>query len=74
MERQLRRAGGGLRLNHSGGFDLGVATYVNLVPSEQLGIVGRTNGYPMGIAELLWDNIFRYCIVWKSDAGLVPAV
>ena len=44
---------GRLRLNHSGGFDLGVATYVNLVPSEQLGIVVLTNGYPMGIPEAL---------------------
>jgi CubicO group peptidase (beta-lactamase class C family) len=42
---------GRLRLNHSGGFDLGAATYVNLVPSEQLGIVVLTNGYPIGFAE-----------------------
>src|SRR3982751_6691457 len=42
-----------LRLNHSGGFDLGAATYVNLVPAEQLGIVVLTNGHPMGIAEAL---------------------
>ncbi|HEY2047673.1 MAG TPA: alpha/beta fold hydrolase, partial [Candidatus Udaeobacter sp.] len=44
---------GRLRLNHSGGFDLGVATYVNLIPAEQLGIVVLTNGYPMGIPEAL---------------------
>jgi CubicO group peptidase (beta-lactamase class C family)/pimeloyl-ACP methyl ester carboxylesterase len=44
---------GRLRLNHSGAFDLGAATYVNLVPDEQLGIVVLTNGYPMGIAEAL---------------------
>src|SRR5947208_5947040 len=41
---------GRLRLNHSGGFDLGAATYVNLVPAEQLGIVVLTNGYPTGFA------------------------
>jgi CubicO group peptidase (beta-lactamase class C family) len=44
---------GRLRLNHSGAFDLGAATYVHLVPDEQLGIVVLTNAYPMGIAEAL---------------------
>ncbi len=44
---------GRLRLNHSGGFDLGAATFVNLVPAEQLGIVVLTNGRPMGISEAL---------------------
>ncbi len=44
---------GRLRLNHSGAFGLGAATYVNLVPDEQLGIVVLTNSYPMGIAEAL---------------------
>src|SRR6266513_710249 len=44
---------GRLRLNHSGAFGLGAATYVNLVPAEQLGIVVLTNAYPMGLAEAL---------------------
>ncbi len=44
---------GRLRLNHSGAFALGAATYVNLVPAEQLGIVVLTNAYPIGIAEAL---------------------
>src|SRR5437773_9659709 len=44
---------GRLRLNHSGAFDLGAATYVNLVPGEQLGIVVLTNAHPLGIAEAL---------------------
>src|SRR6476469_5593446 len=44
---------GRLRLNHSGGFDLGAATNVNLVPFEQLGIVVLTNARPLGIAEAL---------------------
>jgi CubicO group peptidase (beta-lactamase class C family) len=44
---------GRLRLNHSGAFDLGAATYVNLVPGEQLGVVVLTNGYPTGFAEAL---------------------
>src|SRR5436190_4293668 len=44
---------GRLRLNHSGAFALGTATYVNLVSAEQLGIVVLTNAYPIGIAEAL---------------------
>src|SRR5437762_11887976 len=44
---------GRLRLNHSGAFGLGAATYVNLVPAEQLGIVVLTNAHPMGLAEAL---------------------
>src|SRR5437016_5376854 len=44
---------GRLRLNHSGAFALGAATYVNLVPADQLGIVVLTNAYPVGIAEAL---------------------
>ena len=42
---------GRLRLNHSGAFALGAATYMNMVPSEQLGIVALTNAYPVGLAE-----------------------
>ena len=44
---------GRLRLNHSGAFALGVATHVNLVPDEQLGVIILTNAYPIGIAEAL---------------------
>ena len=29
-----------------GGFDLGAATFVNLVPAEELGIFELTNRYP----------------------------
>src|SRR5258708_370435 len=42
---------GRLRMNHSGGFDLGAATVVNLVPEEHLGIVVLTNGSPIGLPE-----------------------
>ncbi len=54
---------GRLRLNHSGAFDLGAATYVNLVPAEQLGIVVLTNAYPMGIAEAL-GTIFGETVLY----------
>src|SRR5947199_2124116 len=44
---------GRLRLNHSGAFGLGAATYVNLGPGEQLGIAVLTNAHTLGIAEAL---------------------
>jgi len=40
-------------LSHSGGFELGAATVVELLPSEQLGIVVLTNAQPIGLAESL---------------------
>jgi hypothetical protein len=42
---------GRLVLNHSGGFELGAATCVLLVPADKLGIVVLTNGAPMGVPE-----------------------
>ena len=40
-------------LSHSGAFALGAATMVELLPSEQLGIVVLTNAQPIGLAEAL---------------------
>lgn len=57
---------GRLRLNHSGAFDLGAATYVNLVPSEQLGIVVLTNGYPIGLAEGLGTIFMDLALYGRS--------
>jgi len=57
---------GRLRLNHSGGFDLGAATYVNLVPDEQLGIVVLTNGYPIGFAEGLGTIFMDLALYGRS--------
>ena len=44
---------GRVKLSHSGGFDLGAATTVYLLPSEQLGIVILTNTAPIGLPEAL---------------------
>jgi len=63
---------GRLRLNHSGGFDLGVATYVNLVPAEQLGIVVLTNGRPMGIAEALGTIFADIALYGKPTQDWFP--
>src|SRR6266516_404057 len=56
---------GRLRLNHSGAFGLGAATYVNLVPGEQLGIVVLTNAYPIGIAEALGTTFVDIALYGK---------
>src|SRR5438876_3361152 len=56
---------GRLRLNHSGAFGLGAATYVNLVPGEQLGIVVLTNAYPLGIAEALGTTFMDIALYGK---------
>jgi CubicO group peptidase (beta-lactamase class C family) len=44
-------ADGRVRLGHSGAFGLGAGTVVNVVPSEQLGLVVLTNGTPVAVAE-----------------------
>ena len=44
---------GRVKLSHSGAFDLGAATTVYLLPSEQLGIVILTNAAPIGVPEAL---------------------
>ncbi|MEY9936918.1 serine hydrolase [Streptacidiphilus sp. MAP5-3] len=49
---------GRLRLNHSGAFDLGAATTVTLLPTEQLGIVVLTNGQPIGVPEAIAAAFF----------------
>ena len=53
----------GLKLSHSGAFDLGVRTCVYLYPEEDLGIAifanGGTNGVPEAIALAFEDWVFR---------------
>ena len=56
---------GRLRLNHSGAFALGAATHVNLVPSEQLGVVVLTNAYPIGLAEALGTTFLDIALYGK---------
>jgi CubicO group peptidase (beta-lactamase class C family) len=58
---------GRVRLNHSGGFDMGAATVVSLVPSEDLGIVILTNAAPMGVPEALAATFFDLVLMEKSS-------
>jgi hypothetical protein len=57
---------GRLRLSHSGGFDLGAATNVVLIPSENLGVVVLTNAFPFGVAEGLASTFVDYALYGKS--------
>jgi len=57
---------GRLQLNHSGAFDLGAATYVLLLPSEQLGIAVLTNAYPIGFAEALGTTFVDQTLYGRS--------
>jgi hypothetical protein len=57
---------GRLSLNHSGGFALGAATYVHLLPGEQLGIVVLTNAYPIGFAEALGTTFIDLALNGRS--------
>lgn len=49
-------------LSHSGGFAMGAATHLLLIPEAQLGLVVLTNAAPIGVAEALaknfTDNVF----------------
>ncbi len=49
---------GRLQLGHSGAFNLGAATAVQMLPVEQLGIVALTNGHPEGIPEAITNGFF----------------
>jgi CubicO group peptidase (beta-lactamase class C family) len=44
---------GRVRWSHSGAFALGAATNYVMLPSEHLGIIVLTNGYPIGVPETL---------------------
>ncbi len=63
---------GRLRLSHSGAFASGTATTYEMLPSEGLGIVVLTNGYPMGIPEALakeFLDIAKYGSVQQDWIG-----
>ncbi len=49
---------GRVRLNHSGAFNLGAATFIAFMPGEDLGIVVLTNGRPIGVAEAVGATFF----------------
>jgi hypothetical protein len=58
---------GRVRLGHSGGFDLGAATVVSLLPSESLGIVVLTNSAPVGVPEAISASYFDLVLNGKVE-------
>lgn len=55
----------GIQLGHSGAFNLGAATNVRLLPSEQLGIIALTNGHPIGVPEAIGRAFFDLVLYGK---------
>jgi CubicO group peptidase (beta-lactamase class C family) len=58
---------GRVRLGHSGGFDLGAATAVALLPSEGLGIAVLTNAAPVGVPETICASFFDLVLHGKVE-------
>src|SRR5262245_8530555 len=51
-------AEGHFRLSHSGGFNLGAATVVALLPGKRVGIAVLTNASPIGVPEAVGATFF----------------
>jgi CubicO group peptidase (beta-lactamase class C family) len=58
---------GRVHWNHSGGFELGAATVVHLVPSERLGIVVLTNASPIGVPETIASTFCDLVLDGKTE-------
>jgi hypothetical protein len=57
---------GYLRWSHSGAFSQGAATTAVLLPEHGLGVVVLTNGMPLGIPEIIADEIVDQIAVGKQ--------
>jgi Domain of unknown function (DUF3471)/Beta-lactamase len=60
-------AEGRVRWSHSGGFDLGAATSVAVLPAQQLGIVALTNAQPIGVPEAVNRSFFDIVLTGKVE-------
>ncbi len=60
-------ADGRVHWGHSGGFDLGAATSVSLLPAERLGIVALTNTQPIGVPEAVSRSFFDIVLNGKVE-------
>ncbi len=58
---------GRVRLGHSGAFDLGAATCVDLLPAQQLGIVTLTNAQPIGVPEAVNCSFLDLVLTGKVE-------
>lgn len=60
-------ADGRVQWSHSGGFALGAATSVSLLPAQQLGIVVLTNAQPIGVPEALSRSFFDAVLTGRIE-------
>lgn len=58
---------GRIRWSHSGAFNLGAATCVNVLPHEQIGIVVLTNASPVGLPEALCRSFLDLVLSGKVE-------
>lgn len=64
---------GRLQLSHSGAFASGAATQFVLVPSEKLGIITLTNGWPIGVPESLNASFIDLVMLGKVTRDWLTA-
>jgi CubicO group peptidase (beta-lactamase class C family) len=60
-------AAGHIHWSHSGAFDLGAATCVNLLPGERLGIAVLTNAQPIGVPEAVSRSFLDLALTGKLE-------
>jgi CubicO group peptidase (beta-lactamase class C family) len=58
---------GHIRWDHSGAFSLGAATCVNVLPSEQIGIVALSNAFPIGVPEAVCRSFLDLFLAGKIE-------
>jgi hypothetical protein len=58
---------GRIRWSHSGGFNLGAATCVNVLPTEQIGVVTLTNTSPIGVPEAVCRTFLDLVLTGKVE-------
>lgn len=65
---------GRVRLGHSGGFTMGAATAVGLLPNDKLGILVLTNGAPIGVPETIAFSFFDLVLAGKVEKDWLKLV
>jgi Beta-lactamase/Domain of unknown function (DUF3471) len=56
-----------IRWSHSGAFNLGAATCVNVLAAEQIGLVVLTNTYPIGVPEAVCRTFLDLVLTGKIE-------
>ncbi len=62
----------GVHWQHSGAFSDGAKTLVNLLPSEELGIVVLTNAFPTGLPEGLASSFYDFVFTGAAPDDWIP--